>query len=90
VRDASNEDVRGISAANEVFQVNGRELEQMLRLIDANIGSNQTRLRSEIIHFIESHEDVVLDQLRAHESAVIPTSFGEIVLDLADLREAVA
>ncbi len=70
--------------------MNGRELEQMLALIDANIGSNQARLRSEIIRFIESHEDIVLDQLRAHESAVIPTSFGEIVLDLADLREAVA
>jgi hypothetical protein len=70
--------------------VNGRELEQMLSLIDANIGSNQTRLRSEIIRFIEGHEDSVLEQLRAHESAVIPTSFGEIVLDLADLRDAVA
>lgn len=70
--------------------MNGRELEQMLSLIDANIGSNQTRLRSEIIRFIEGHEDSVLDQLRAHESATIPTSFGEIVLDLADLRDAIA
>jgi hypothetical protein len=70
--------------------LNGRELEHVLSLIDANIGSNQTRLRSEIIGFIQSHEDAVLDQLRAHESATIPTSFGEIVLDLADLREAVA
>jgi hypothetical protein len=32
----------------------------------------------------------VLDQLRTHESAVIPTSFGEITLHLSDLREAVA
>ncbi len=70
--------------------MNGHDLERVLSLIDENIGFNQIRLRSEIIRFIQGHEDVVLDQLRAHESAVIPTSFGEIVLDLADLRAAVA
>lgn len=66
------------------------ELEYVLSLRDTNIGTSQTRLRSEIIEFIQRHEDAVLDQLRTHESAVIPTSFGEITLNLADLREAVA
>ena len=44
----------------------------------------------EIIEFIQRHEDAVLAQLRMHDEAVIPTSFGEITLNLADLREAVA
>jgi hypothetical protein len=70
--------------------LSGPELDYVLSLRDTNVGANQTRLRSEIISFIQGHEDAVLDQLRAHASAVIPTSFGEIVLDLADLREAVA
>jgi nitroimidazol reductase NimA-like FMN-containing flavoprotein (pyridoxamine 5'-phosphate oxidase superfamily) len=55
-----------------------------------NIGTSQKRLRAEIIEFIQRHEDAVLAQLRTHESAVIPTSFGEITLNLADLHEAVA
>ena len=66
------------------------ELEYVLSLRDANIGTSQKRLRAEIIDFIQRHEDAVLDQLRTHESAVIPTSFGEITLNLNDLREAVA
>jgi hypothetical protein len=70
--------------------MNGPELEYVLSLRDANIGSNQTRLRSEIIRFIQSHESTVADQLRAHASATIPTSFGAIVLNLADLRDAIA
>jgi hypothetical protein len=70
--------------------MNGHDLERILALIDENIGANQVRLRAEIIRFIEEHEDAVLDQLRAHASAVIPTTFGEIVLDLADLQAAVA
>jgi hypothetical protein len=70
--------------------LNGHDLERVLSLIDENIGDNQTRLRFEIIQFIRNHEDFVVDQLRANESATIPTSAGEITLNLADLREAVA
>ncbi len=70
--------------------MNGHDLERVLSLIDENIGANQVRLRSEIIQFIQDHEDQVLDQLRMHESASIPTSLGEITLNLSDLREAVA
>jgi hypothetical protein len=66
------------------------ELEYVLSLRDANVGTSQKRLRAEIIDFIQRHEDAVLDQLRTHEAAIIPTSFGEITLNLADLREAVA
>jgi hypothetical protein len=70
--------------------MNGWELERLLTFIEENIAANEVRLRAEIIRFIQKHEDAVLDQFRAHQSAVIPTSFGEIVLDLADLRAAVA
>ena len=70
--------------------MNGHDLERVLSLIDENIGDNQTRLRFEIIQFIQNYEDFVVDQLRANESATIPTSAGEITLNLADLREAVA
>jgi hypothetical protein len=66
------------------------ELEYVLSLRDANIGSNEIRLRAEMIEFIQQHEDAVLDQLRAHGSALIPTSFGEITLDLSDLHAAIA
>ncbi|MDE1178786.1 MAG: hypothetical protein PW789_19605 [Edaphobacter sp.] len=66
------------------------ELEYVLSLRADNIGTSQKRLRAEIIAFIQRHEDAVLDQFRAHESAVIPTSFGEITLNLADLHEAIA
>jgi hypothetical protein len=70
--------------------LSSQELEYVLSLRDDNIGTSQKRLRAEIIEFIQRHEDAVLDQLRAHESAVIPTSFGEITLHLSDLRDAVA
>lgn len=70
--------------------MNGHDLERVLSLIEENIGANQIRLRSEIIRFIQNHEDEVLDQLRSTESATIPTSSGEITLNLADLREVVA
>jgi nitroimidazol reductase NimA-like FMN-containing flavoprotein (pyridoxamine 5'-phosphate oxidase superfamily) len=66
------------------------ELEYVLSLRDVNVGTSQKRLRAEIIEFIQRHEDAVLAQLRTHESAVIPTSFGEITLNLADLHEAIA
>ena len=66
------------------------ELEYVLSLRDGNISSSQKRLRAEIIEFIQRHEEAVLAQLRAHDQAVIPTSFGEITLNLADLHEAVA
>jgi hypothetical protein len=66
------------------------ELEYVLSLRDVNIGSSQKRLRAEIIEFIQRHEEAVLAQFRAHDAAVIPTSFGEITLNLSDLHEAIA
>ena len=70
--------------------MSGYEVERVLSLINENIGANDVLLRSEVFQFIEDNEDLVLDQLRAHESATIPTSFGKITLNLDDLRRAVA
>jgi hypothetical protein len=70
--------------------VNGREVEHVLSLIEQNVSSNRVLLRSEIFRFIEKHQDEVVAQLRRSASVRIPTSYGEMTLDLADLRKAVA
>ncbi len=69
--------------------MNGQELERVLSLIDANVGANQIRLRSEILTFIQANEDNVLKQLREKKSAAIPTSAGSIILKLSDLEQLV-
>ena len=69
--------------------MNGREIEHMLTMIDANIEANQARVQAEMFRFIEDHEDVVLEQLRRTESADIPTSSGVITVRLADLQQLV-
>ncbi|HEY0264199.1 MAG TPA: hypothetical protein VGC07_06730 [Granulicella sp.] len=70
--------------------MNGRELEHVLSLIDENVSANQALRCSEIFRFIENHEDEVLAQLREHKAAQIPTSFGDITLNLSDLLKAIA
>jgi Lhr-like helicase len=70
--------------------VNGRELEHVLSMIEENISANQTILRSEVFRFIKRNEDEVVAQLRKNARARIPTSFGEMILNLADLHKAVA
>ncbi|WP_263382793.1 hypothetical protein [Granulicella arctica] len=70
--------------------MNGRELEHVLSLIEQNVSANQVLLRSEIFRFIEKHQDEVVAQLRHSATARIPTSYGEMTLNLADLRKAVA
>lgn len=70
--------------------MNGRELEHVLSLIDANIGTTQNRVRQEILRFITEHQDRVLEELRQTQHASIPTSSGCVEISLADLREAVA
>ena len=37
-----------------------------------------------------AEHEAELAQLRAHDEAVIPTSFGEITLNLSDLHDAIA
>lgn len=69
--------------------MNGWELERLLKLIDENIEENGVRLRSEIVSFIEKHEDTVLEQLRSEKAARIPTSFGEFLLNIGDLRNQI-
>ena len=70
--------------------MNGQEIERLLTMIDANIAANQTIVKDEMLRFIESHEDQVVRELRAHASAEIPTSAGVMTIKLSDLRELVA
>jgi hypothetical protein len=69
--------------------MNGWELERLLKLIDENIEENGVRLRSEIVRFIDKNEATVLEQLRTEEIARIPTSFGEFLLNIGDLRNQI-
>ena len=70
--------------------MNGREIEHVLGLIDENVEENGKRVRAEMFRFIADHEDDVLSQLRATESARIPTSWGMMTVHLADLRQLAA
>jgi len=69
--------------------MNGWELERLLDMIDENMEANEVRLRSEILRFIQKHEDAVVTQLNKDKSVKIPTSFGEFVLNLGDLRNKI-
>jgi hypothetical protein len=69
--------------------MNGWELERLLDMIDENMEANEVRLRAEILRFMQNHEDSVVEQFRSSESARIPTSFGDFLLRLADLRKNV-
>lgn len=70
--------------------MNGQEIEHMLNLIDVNIAANQNVIKDEMLRFIETHQDEVLTELRATETARIPTSIGTMTLRLSDLRELAA
>lgn len=69
--------------------MNGWELRRLFDLVDQNIEENELRLRSEILRFITKHEDDVVDRLKKDKSVKIPTSFGEFVLNLGDLRNKI-
>lgn len=69
--------------------MNGWELRRLFGMIDQNIEENEVRLRGEILRFIKKHEDDVVDQLNKKKSVTIPTSFGEFVLKLGDLRNKI-
>ncbi len=67
--------------------MNGWELERLLTMIDENLEENGVRLRAEILRFMKNHEDAVVEQFRRSASARIPTSFGDFLLRLSDLRK---
>jgi hypothetical protein len=69
--------------------MNGWELRRLFGMIDQNIEENEVRLREEILRFITVHEDDVVDRLNKEKSVKIPTSFGEFVLKLGDLRNKI-
>jgi hypothetical protein len=69
--------------------MNGWEMRRLLDLVDQNVEENELRLRGEILRFIKNHEDDVVDRLNREKSVTIPTSFGEFVLTLGDLRNRI-
>jgi hypothetical protein len=69
--------------------MNGWELRRLFDMVDQNIEENELRLRGEILRFIRRHEDDVVDRLHREKSVTIPTSFGEFVLNLGDLRNRI-
>jgi len=73
----------------EEADMNGWEMRRLLDLVDQNVEENELRLRGEILRFIKNHEDDVVDRLNREKSVKIPTSFGEFVLNLGDLRNRI-
>jgi hypothetical protein len=70
--------------------MNRFELERILSLIEANAQTNQPRVRTEVLKYIQDHEEEVLAQLRTSQQARVSTSLGTVILRLSDLQAAVA
>jgi hypothetical protein len=70
--------------------MNGFELERILSLIEANTALNQPLIRTEVLAYVQAHEDEVLEELRAGRVATIRTSVGPIAFRVADLEAALA
>lgn len=58
----------------------------VIQRMDESAALNGPRLRDETFAYIQNHETDVADQLRDHQFASIPTSFGIVKLRLADLE----
>lgn len=70
--------------------MNGREIEHLLTLMDANIDSGRASLRSEILSYFQDHESLVLAELRSAHKVAVPTSAGEVNIKLSDLQALIA
>ena len=70
--------------------MSGREIENLLALIDDNMSANDHLLRSDVMAYLSSNQDLVLKQLRDYGKVTIPSSLGEVTIDLAQLQAAVA
>lgn len=63
-------------------------MDWVVKQIDESVAVNGPRLRDETFDYIQHHEADVVNQLRSHQYAAIPTSFGMIKLTLSDLEAA--
>jgi hypothetical protein len=61
--------------------MNGRQIENLLQLIDGNIDLT----RSEAAEYIRVHQAQIVDSLAKTGTAIVVTSAGEIVLSERDL-----
>jgi hypothetical protein len=66
--------------------MSGRELENRLTLIDRNIESTQRRVWSEVMTYLNDHEDEAVSQLRLTRTVTVPTSVGPRSVSLAELE----
>ena len=66
--------------------MNGRDIENLLSVIDGTINRERASLRGEIFTYLLEHEAEVLDSLRSSDKVMVPTSAGTVEIDLAHLR----
>jgi hypothetical protein len=66
--------------------MSGRELEQMLTLIDENIEMNDKRVWREIMDYIRDHEEDAVHQLSTTQSLTVPTFIGPRSISLKQLK----
>ena len=70
--------------------MNGREIENLLRLIDENVASTTAQLDEELIDYVKQHQAEVLAALRSGRQYKIPTSLGPVSLHPDQLTAAAA
>ena len=67
------------------YIMNGIQAEQILNLIEDKSAYNRETIRREVAIYLESKMATVVDSLASTGEAVIPTSYGELILTKADL-----
>ncbi len=70
--------------------MNGREIENLLILIDQNVAATTVQLDREVIDYVKRHQDEVLDVLFRNRQVDIPTSLGPIRVSMDELESAAA
>ena len=67
--------------------MSGRSVLGLIDQIDASVAENNTRIQSEVSHYIAENENEVVDQIVSKGYASIPTSAGDYTLTEKQLEE---
>ena len=70
--------------------MSGREIENLLSVIDESILSGRASVRGEILSYLLSNETTVLESLRSSDKVTVPTSSGPFEINLTELQDLVA
>ncbi len=68
--------------------MSGIEIERMLKMIDASIDANRQVQNDEMLHYIQTHEEEIAQQLLSGGQVSIPTSTGTVTIPMSALRAA--